>query len=296
MKTENLVTTFLEAKQYLSPRTLEQYGQALHFLAQQCPDVPDAPHPLREALSKITHTWVRDAYWRTWQSFFHWYWKEYDTPSNPMQKVERPKLPEIEMRFLEPEELAHVVAAAGTLQDKAIVALALDSGVRASEFGRLRPLDIGSSTIWLWGKGRKRLQVPISPETCQLLRQLISQNGTKPDSLLFLENKGQPISRFAVYKIVRKCMDKAGVAGPKRGPHCLRHSLGTNFIANGGDAFTLKRIMRHTNIATTQKYVHLAMRTVVEQHRQHSPLRDAIRGSQGILIEKEVEEILANKK
>ena len=67
--------------------------------------------------------------------------------------------------------------------------------------------------------------------------------------------------------------------------------MGTNYIAAGGDPFTLKRIMRHSNIATTQKYVNLAMRTVIEHHHQYSPLREAIKGTQGVLW-REVEEIL----
>jgi len=166
------------------------------------------------------------------------------------------------------------------------VALALDSGVRASEFGRLRICDIGKDTIWLWGKGRRRLQVPISPETRHLLQLLIDVAGHDPKSLLFPGHNGKLISRFAVYRIVRQCLNRAGIAGPKRGPHLLRHSLATNFLANGGDLSTLQKIMRHRSITTTQKYIHLAMLTVVEQHSKYSPLRDAIRGAQGNFFNK----------
>jgi hypothetical protein len=63
-----------------------------------------------------------------------------------------------------------------------------------------------------------------------------------------------------------------------------------NFIADGGDPFSLMRIMRHNNIATTQKYVNLAMHTVVEQHHLHSPLKQALRGAQGVLIKREIVE------
>jgi len=210
--------------------------------------------------------------------------------------VDRPKLPEIEMRVLEPAELARVLAAAHRLRDKSIVALALDSGVRASEFGRLQTSDVATNTIWVWKKGRKRLQVPISPETRHLLQLLIDLDGKEgPHAALFPGQRGQPLSRFAVYRVVRKTMDTAGVPGTKRVPHCLRHSLGTNYVAAGGDPFTMKRIMRHTNISTTQKYVNLAMHTVIEHHRQYSPLRDAIRGAQGVLIDREVEEILEGR-
>jgi len=293
MKTEKAIRNFLEAKQDLSPRTLEQYSQALDYLERECPKMPKKPEPIRRALNRVQNVWVRDAYWRVWKSFFRWCWWEYDTP-NPMDRVQKPQPDEIEPRVLEREELAMVEAAAGNnLRDKAIVSLALDAGVRASEFGHLRISDIGSDTIWLWGKGRKRLKVPISPETLRLLQLLMEQDGNGgPRALLFPGYDGQPISRFAVYRIVRQCMDRAGIPGPKRGSHCLRHSLATNFLANGGDLSTLQRIMRHKDIATTQRYVHLAMHTIVERHHQYSPVRDAIRGAQGVLIKREVEEIL----
>ncbi len=303
MMTKKARRSFWEAKRDLSPRTLEQYSQALDYLQRECPKMPKKPEPLRKALNGVGSLWVRDAYWRVWKSFFRWCWWEYDIP-NPMERVQRPKPDEIEPRVLEPEELPLVLAAADNLRDRAIVALALDSGLRASEFGRLRISDIGSDTVWLWGKGRKRLKVPISPEMRRLLQLLIDQDGKRgSQSLLFTGNNGQPLSRFAVYRIVRRCMERAGIAGPKLGSHCLRHSLATNFLADGGDIFTLQKIMRHTDIGTTQRYIHLAMRTVVRCHNKHSPLRGALQAAQGVqksffdtsLAIKEAEAILERK-
>lgn len=295
MKTQKAKNNFLEAKQDLSPRTLEQYSQALAHLERECPKMPKKPEPIRRALNNLPTIWVKDAYWRVWKAFFRWCDHEYGTP-NVMGRVERPKRPDIEMKALELEQLALVLAAAHNARDKAIVALALDSGVRASEFGHLRVDDIGSETIRLWGKGRKQIRVPISPETYYLIELLLQQDGQNPRELVFPDLNGQPLSRFAVYRVVRQCMDKAGIRGPKRGPHCLRHSLGMNYIADGGNPFTLKRVMRHRNISTTEKYVNLALRTVVEQHHQHSPLREALLGAQGVLIKREVEEILERSK
>ncbi len=301
MKTQKAKRNFLEAKQDLSPRTLEQYSQALDYLERECPKMPKKPDPIRSVLNKVQNDWVRDAYWRVWKSFFHWCQWEYDIP-NPMDRVQRPETDEIEPRVLEHEELAMVVAAAVNLQDKAIVSLALDSGVRASEFGRLCIADVSTDTIRMWGKGRKRVRVPISPEVRHLLQILIDHDGHGgPQALLFSGQNGQPLSRFAVYRIVRRCMDRAGIAGPKRGSHLLRHSLATNFLANGGDLSTLQKIMRHNNIATTQKYVHLAMHTIVERHHQYSPARDAIRGAQWSFFDngqaiREAEEIVTSKR
>ncbi len=296
MNTEKAIKNFLEAKQDLSPRTLEQYHPALDFLVRECPKMPRKPDPVRKALNKVEKDWVKDAYWRVWKVFFRWCWWEYDTP-NPMERVQRPKPDKVQPRVLGSEELSLLMSAAEDLRDKAIVALALDSGVRASEFGRLRIVDIGNDTIWLWGKGRKRLEVPIRPETRHLLQLLIDQDGKRgSQSLVFPGNNGAPISRFAVYRIVRTCLDRAGIAGPKRGAHLLRHSLATRFLAAGGDLTTLQRVMRHTNISTTQEYVHLDMSTIVERHHEYSPVREAIRGAQGVLIKREVEEILQHQR
>lgn len=301
MRTAKVRQSFLEAKQDFSPRTLEQYSTALGYLERECPEMPKGPEPLRRALNKLATPWTRDAAWRAWSSFFHWYSKQ-KRILNVMEWVDRPKRPEVEMRSLDPGELASVLAAADNLRDRALLSLALDSGIRASEFGRLRIHDVGTDSLWVLGKGNKRARVPISPETHRFLELLAKNDGCNglqsvlfPDSLLFPNQNGQPMSRYAIYRIVRHCMERAGISGPKRGPHCLRHSLGKNYIEDGGDPFTLKRIMRHRNIATTQKYVNLSMQHVIEQHHRHSPLREALRGTQSTLWEQEVEEILEGR-
>lgn len=292
MKTKHAIDNFLLDKQDLSPRTVEQYVHALDYLKQECQRMPIRPEAIRKALSQVDSLWVRQAHWNVWGGFFRWCRREYGTP-DPMGNVQKPSPPEAEIRALEPGELTLVLAAAHQLRDKAVVALALDCGLRASEFGRVRILDVALDTIRVWGKGRKQVRVPISPETRHLLRLMTGQDGHGgPTSLLFPGRDGKPLSRFAVYRIVRSCMEQAGIPGPKLGPHCLRHSLGKGFIADGGEPFSLQRIMRHRNISTTQKYVNLAMTDVVDQHHQHSPLRKAIHGAQGLLIERQVDEIL----
>ena len=292
MKFEKAKKAFLEAKSGLSPRTLEQYCPALDHLERECRNMPKKPEPIRRVLNQAPTVWVKLSWWGAWGAFFHWCHREYGAP-NPMDRVDKPKTPDIEMRALEREELPMVIAAAGNLRDKSVVCLALDSGIRASEFGRIRIGDVREDKVLVWGKGNRRVSVPISPECRHLLQLLMEQDGkVGPQSLLFPGAHGKPISRFAVYRIVRRCMERAGISGPKLGSHCLRHSLGRGFISGGGDIVSLQRIMRHRNISTTRKYVNLAMSTVVEQHKQYSPLRDAIRGAQGVLINQEVEQIL----
>jgi len=289
MLTEKAIESFLEAKADLSPLTLAQYSRALGYLKREYPEIPKEPELLRRALNQLKSPWVKDSHWRTRKVFFRWCYLEYGIP-NTMERVQRPRLPDIELRALELLEMATLLAAADNPLAKAVVALALDSGFRASEFGRLRVKDVGTDTVRVLGKGKKQVTVPISPETYRLLQLL--KNGGRQDSLLFPGRDGMPMSRFAVYRIAKRCMRRAGIPGPKLGSHILRHSLGANYIAAGGDPFSLQKIMRHESIATTQKYVNLPSHVIIERHHQFSPLRVALRGAQGVLIKREVEEIL----
>ena len=76
-----------------------------------------------------------------------------------------------------------------------------------------------------------------------------------------------------MYDLVRSYMKKAGIKGPKLGPHRLRHAFGKNFLVQGGDLRSLQEIMGHADIETTQKYASLNLNDIVKKHRQFSPLR-----------------------
>lgn len=285
MQINEAVTNFLEAKQDLSPRTLTQYQDSLEVLKSKVTgEMPGTPEQIEKALNTANTIWVKAYWYRGIKVFYRWCARRYDI-INPLIKVDPPKVPEVDMKALEPAELTRVLFAAGSTLEKAVVTLALDCGVRASEFGRIKICDIYPDTILINGKGNRQLRVPISPETLYILNSLaetIPERGNK--SLLFIDRLGKPVDRFGIYKIVRGCMDRAGIAGPKRGPHCLRHSLGKNYIEAGGDVMSLKRVMRHKSIAMTQKYVNLSMTKVCEFHNKFSPVRGALLGSQGVLI------------
>ena len=292
IRTEKAIRSFLLDKQNLAAGTLEQYLEALDYLEPRCRKLPPKAEVLRQALVQVSSDWMRLRYWSVWRVFFRWCLREYGT-ADLMVNVARPKPVKVKIRALESRELMLLLAAADELRDKALVALGVDCGIRASEFGRLRHQDLAPDTVRVFGKGRKEDRVPVSPETHRLLRRLMDRDGEGgPTSLIFPGRDGAGISRFAVYRIVRRAMQTAGIPGPKLGAHVLRHSLGMGFIENGGDAFSLKVILRHEDIGTTQKYVNLSMGFIIDQHHAHSPLRPAIHGAQGILIEREVEEIL----
>jgi site-specific recombinase XerD len=79
---------------------------------------------------------------------------------------------------------------------------------------------------------------------------------------------------------VRRVLRRAGIAG---GPHLLRHTFGRLYITAGGDVFSLQRILGHSQIATTRRYVDLDLRDVQNQHAKFSPVARRAAGVQGRL-------------
>lgn len=280
MITAEAIKTFFRDK-YLSPRTIEQYQSVLNRLPEYVPVMPGTPDNIRDLLKTASTTWVKISWYNVLNIYYSWAHLQWGYP-NIMELVGRPPMPEVEIESLSESDLATVLAMTKSDKEKVIVSLALDCGLRASEFGRLLIENIHPEYIWIVGKRQKKARIPITPDMHVLLEQWIKQlPSRKPDTLLFTTATGQPIDRWRIYRIVRRCMDRAGIVGTKKGPHILRHSLGMNYIRNGGDPFSLKRIMRHTNISTTNKYVNLNMETITEMHNRFSPLPHVIMGLQG---------------
>jgi integrase/recombinase XerD len=179
-------------------------------------------------------------------------------------------------------------------RDRAILTLIMDNGVRAGEVCSLLKENIKQETVVVYGKTGWR-EAPISEETRHLLLQV---SALSPDDFVFHGCKG-PLTRFGIYRIVREHMEKAGIKGPKLGPHRLRHAFGKNFLVQGGDLRSLQEIMGHTDIKTTQKYAALNLTDIIKKHRKFSPLKAAHAAAQESLFTseaiKEAEEILQRK-
>jgi integrase/recombinase XerD len=81
---------------------------------------------------------------------------------------------------------------------------------------------------------------------------------------------GDPITVESVEQMIRRLANRSGV--PRLHPHLLRHSFAVRYLVNGGDVFTLQKILGHTTLEMTRKYVTLASGDVKEKHRQYSPI------------------------
>jgi len=267
MFTANAVSAFLESCRAagLSPRTVEAYQGVLGRFSEGCIDLPTEPEPIECFLASRqgTHE-TRYSYYRILKVFYH-FTEERHGISNPMRTV-RMKSPKPKaVRTLEIAELALMLSIVSSGRDLALLSLLIDTGIRIGEAANLRPQDIGSSSIWVEGKTGGR-EVPISDETRRLLE------GIGDTSRVFRGRWG-PLTRSGMYRIVRLALTSAGVAGPKRGPHVLRHTFARQWIMAGGDIFSLQKMLGHSSMSMVRRYVNLWAGDLAAQHRRYSPLK-----------------------
>ena len=72
--------------------------------------------------------------------------------------------------------------------------------------------------------------------------------------------------------MIRDCGERAGIAGVRCSPHTFRHTFAKSFLLNGGDLFTLQKILGHSSLEVVRMYVNLASDDVQVQHRRYSPV------------------------
>jgi integrase/recombinase XerD len=150
------------------------------------------------------------------------------------------------------------------LRDRALLELMYACGLRASEAVgmRLEELDLDEGVLRANGKGSKERLVPIgSKAVAALIAYLTIARpklvGIRDETHVFVNQRGQGLTRQGLYKIVQRHAKSAGLAD-KMSPHTLRHTFATHLLAGGCDLRSLQEMLGHADIATTQIYTHLS--------------------------------------
>ena len=173
--------------------------------------------------------------------------------------------------FLYPDEILEVfhgveLTKKGGFRDYTILHLLEDSGARASEIATLNLdyFDPHHGTLVIMGKGNRYRQIGLEPRTVQLLTRYIAHYRTKPKPLyrhrLFINQRGEQMSRHGVYRICKKYLQKA--LSPKRlnhiNPvHSFRHSCAVNMLLSGKSLTDVQNRLGHETIQSTTTYTHM---------------------------------------
>ncbi|MGC4083662.1 MAG: tyrosine-type recombinase/integrase [Vicinamibacterales bacterium] len=154
------------------------------------------------------------------------------------------------------------------------VLLVLDTGLRISEALGLRDsdIDIDNLILKVFGKGQKERLVPFSPELRKRVYRL-SQLRTKkniPNTFVFAGFGGVRWEKRNATHSLHLLQRKLGL--PTFGWHRLRHTFATNYLRHGGDIVRLSMVLGHTQITTTQRYLHLLTEDLSASHQRVSIL------------------------
>lgn len=175
--------------------------------------------------------------------------------------------------FLDRHESAALLAAPNRStwtgrRDHAILLIALQTGLRASELIALRCRDVVLGTgahIRCDGKGRKERCTPLRHDTVSLLERWLKERRGAADDPLFPSIRGDRLSRDALEHLVRKHSQNAAaaclsLAGKRISPHILRHSTAMELLQHGVDQTVIALWLGHEFVETTQIYIHADLR------------------------------------
>lgn len=199
--------------------------------------------------------------------------------SDPSRDIEIPSPKQALPKFLSLNESLRLLQASGdgtSVRNFCIITLFLNCGMRLSELVgiNISDVDFHENRIRILGKGNKERMVYLNPACVDALQNhLAVRNANKKASdepALFISNQNKRISRRRVQQIVTSTLKDAGLDGKGLTTHKLRHTAATLMYQYGdADVLTLKELLGHSSIATTEIYTHLndeSVRRAIEEN------------------------------
>jgi len=233
-------------------------------------DRPLSPHTIR-------------GYAQALKAFFSWATQEGLIEQSPAKRLVSPKAPQTVVPTFSEAEVKRLLSVIDRksptgFRDYCVILTFLDTGIRLSELASLQlgHLDLEQGHFQVRGKGDRERVVPMGVSLQKCLWKYL--NRYRPDPCnpavgnLFLTREGHPIAPNTVYHLVRRYGRLAGITGVRCSPHTFRHTFAKNYLLNGGDLFSLQKILGHSSLVVVRMYVNLASTDIRDQHRRCSPV------------------------
>jgi integrase/recombinase XerD len=283
---------FLTLEQGSSPQTLEAYrrdverlvtyartkgarspidvtSRMLREFVYHLKDVGLAPSSIRRNISAV-------------RTYFRFLLSDGVVVRDPSERLETPKrwrtLPDV----LTVDEITRLIASPTfdeplAFRDRAMLELAYGAGLRVSEWITLgiRDVLLEEKLVRVFGKGSKERLVPIGRSAIGAVATYVRELRPRLEKgsgrgILFLNARGEPLSRMGAWKILRRHVEQAGITKAVS-PHTLRHSFATHLLEGGADLRAVQEMLGHADISTTQIYTHVDREYLRQVHKQYHP-------------------------
>ena len=201
--------------------------------------------------------------------------------SNPALNVRGPKIRSALPSFLKEGDMNRLMDDIGFAEDfcgyrdKAILMLFYGTGIRVSELVGLNDVDVDLDSLQLkvTGKRNKQRIVPFGDELREVLAVYKEERREKfgmIESGFFINSKGLRVTVPQVREVVRCQLSKV-VTLKKRSPHVLRHTFATSMLNRGADLESVKELLGHSRLTTTEVYTHTTFEELKKVYKQAHP-------------------------
>jgi len=199
--------------------------------------------------------------------FFRYLVVENRREDDPTVGLEPPKLPKRLPTVLKEGEVAKLLRTAPPagrsefqrLRDRAILEVLYASGVRRAEVAGLdlQDVDLDRRMMRVIGKGNKQRTVLINRAAAEAMRAYLGHRPRTSDDAFFVGRNGRRLGVRAIWSVVKTVERLSGMALHAT-PHVMRHSFATHLLENGADLMTIKELLGHESLATTQIYTNVS--------------------------------------
>jgi integrase/recombinase XerC len=218
------------------------------------------------------------------RSFYRFMLREEAIVTNPMTRIQAPKVEKKLPVFIEERAMKELFAtelgqpenktAFETLQEHLILLTYYTTGMRLSELIGLKEtdLDLFRMQLKVLGKRNKERIIPITRELCEVLGEFMALKRKEGivASHLFCLLSGAPLYPKKIYLLVKERLSMVTTL-QKRSPHVLRHTFATHMLNNGADLNTIKELLGHANLSATQVYTHNSIERLKQVYKNKHP-------------------------
>ena len=216
------------------------------------------------------------------KAFYRFLLKTSQIATSPLQKHKALKTPKkIQIPFSE----AEVDKVLNTIQypdgfvglrDKLIIDLFYTTGIRRAELIHIKSndIDLTNQTLKVLGKRNKERIVPILPIIVQEFKVYFSERANleeiRDNDYFFLTIKGNKLNESLVYRLINNYFSTVSEK-VKKSPHILRHTFATHLLNNGADLNSVKELLGHSSLASTQVYTHNSLAELKKVYQNAHP-------------------------
>lgn len=215
------------------------------------------------------------------RAFYRYLVVQSDIQESPVKNIPLPKVHKKMPVYLRQDSMNELLDDVSygegfeAVRNKLIIAMLYHTGMRRAELIGLRDTDVREGEIKVTGKRNKQRLIPYGEELSQMIagyRQARKESCGDDCGFFFVRENGEPLYPQLVYRVVNGSLSKV-CSLDKRSPHVLRHTFASAMLNNGAALNSVKELLGHHSLASTEVYTHITFEELKQSYNQAFPKR-----------------------